>query len=199
MPPELYTERLILRPLTLADAARTQQLFAEWEIVRLLNAAVPWPFPEDGALQYYRDLALPAVERGDEWNWTIRLKSDPTEHIGAINLSRGDLDNRGFWLGLPWQGQGFMTEAVIAVNDFWFDTLGFDVLRAPKAVENHASNRVSERTGMRVVAQIEKEYVAGRLPSQVWELTAEEWREKRGGTLAACKQRAASPERDQSS
>ncbi len=194
MLPELHTERLILRPLELADAPRTQQLFAEWEIVRLLNASVPWPFPEGAALQYYRDVALPAMERGDEWNWTIRLKSNPSEHIGAINLSRGDLDNRGFWLGLPWQGHGFMTEAVIVVNDFWFDTLGFDVLRAPKAVGNIASNRISEKTGMRIVANIEKEYVAGCLPSQVWEITAQEWRDKRDGVSAACMKRAICPE-----
>jgi hypothetical protein len=26
-----------------------------------------------------------------------------------------------------------MTEAVVAVNDYWFDVLGFTVLRAPKS------------------------------------------------------------------
>ncbi len=187
MPPELYTQRLILRPLALADAPRTQELFGKWEIVRFLNAAVPWPFPGDGALRYYREVALPAVERGDEWNWTIRLKDDPSEHIGAINLSRGDLDNRGFWLGLPWQGRGYMSEAVAAVNDFWFDVLGFEVLRAPKALENIASNRISEKTGMRVVAAIEKDYVCGRLRSQVWEITADEWHANRGRVLAPLK------------
>ena len=38
-----------------------------------------------------------------------------------------------------------MTEAVIAVNDYWFDVLGFAVLRAPKAVLNVASRRISEK------------------------------------------------------
>ncbi len=32
-----------------------------------------------------------------------------------------------------------MTEAVEVVTDYWFDTLGFPVLRAPKAVANIAS------------------------------------------------------------
>ena len=192
MPPELETDRLILRPLQLSDAPRTQQLFPEWEIVRFLNAAVPWPFPPDGAFEYYRDAALPAVEREDEWNWTLRLKSDPEQHIGAINLSRGDLDNRGFWLGLPWQGRGLMTEAVVAVNDFWFNTLGFKVLRVPKAIANITSNRISEKTGMRVVAAFEKNYVCGRLPSQLWELTGEQWRRKRNRVLAVCAKQACS-------
>lgn len=121
---ELETERLILRPLELADAARTQKLFPHWEIVRYLNAVVPWPFPEDGAYAFYRDVSLPAIERGEEWSWTLRLKGSPSEHIGAISLTKGEEDNRGFWLGLSWQGQGLMTEAVVAVNDFWFDVLG---------------------------------------------------------------------------
>ncbi len=177
--PELETPRLLLRPLTLADAARTQALFPQWEIVRLLVKEVPWPYPADGAERFYREVALPAVARGDEWHWTIRLKSNPAEHIGAIGLFRNDEDNRGFWLGLPWQGQGYMTEAVIAVNDFWFDTLGMPVLRAPKAVANTGSRNISEKTGMRVVATMEKDYVSGRLPSEVWEVTAAEWRRLR--------------------
>ena len=49
-----------------------------------------------------------------------------------------------------------MTEAVSAVNDYWFDVLGFRVLRAPKAVENSASRRMSEKTGMRVIARQER-------------------------------------------
>lgn len=36
MTPELETPRLLLRPLELADAAETQILFPQWEIVRYL-------------------------------------------------------------------------------------------------------------------------------------------------------------------
>lgn len=177
--PELQTARLILRPLQLSDAPHTQRLFPHWEIVRLLNAIVPWPYPESGALTYYRDAALPAIDRGDEWHWTLRLKQSPDHHIGSIALIKGESDNRGFWLGLPWQGQGLMTEAVAAVNDFWFDVLGFAVLRAPKAVGNLASRRISEKTGMHVVATEERDFVSGKLPCEIWEMTREEWHQRR--------------------
>jgi RimJ/RimL family protein N-acetyltransferase len=176
---ELHTPRLLLRPLQLSDAEQTQRLFPHWEIVKLLNAIVPWPYPADGALAYYRDIALPAIERGDEWQWTLRLKQSPEKHIGAISLHRAKPDNRGFWIGLPWQGQGLMTEAVIAVNDFWFDVLGFPVLRAPKALANFASRRISEKTGMRMVATEVRNFVSGRLPSEIWEVTADEWHKAR--------------------
>jgi RimJ/RimL family protein N-acetyltransferase len=176
---ELHTPRLLLRPLQLADAERTQLLFPQWEIVKHLNAIVPWPYPADGAFTFYRDRALPAIERGDEWHWTLRLKDSPQGHIGVISLHRDAADNRGFWLGLPWHGRGLMTEAVIAVNDFWFDVLGFDAMRAPKAVGNFASRRISEKTGMRLVGTEERDFVSGRLPCEIWEITADEWHKAR--------------------
>lgn len=56
------TERLILRPLELADAGQIQEQFPHWEVVRYLaKGAVPWPYPPDGALTYCRDVAIPAA------------------------------------------------------------------------------------------------------------------------------------------
>jgi [ribosomal protein S5]-alanine N-acetyltransferase len=179
MVPRLETPRLLLRPLELADASQTQILFPQWEIVRYLAKSVPWPYPPDGALIYYRDVALPAMERGEQWIWTLRLKSNPEQLIGSIALIKGDRINRGFWLGLPWHGQGLMTEACDAVTDFWFNTLKFTVLRAPKAVANSASRRISEKSGMRLVAREEHEYVSGRLPTEIWEITFSEWNARR--------------------
>ena len=176
MYPTLETLRLRLCPLELADAQPVQPLFANWEVVQYLNAIVPWPYPPGGALSYYRDTALPAIARGDEWHWTLRLKENPNQIIGAIGLSRGEHDNRGFWIAPQWQRRGLMTETVIAVNDYWFDVLGFPVLRAPKAIANVGSRRISEKTGMRRIGTEERDFVCGRQPSEVWEITAEEWR-----------------------
>lgn len=173
--PHLQTARLFLRPLELADAPQTQLLFPHWEIVRYLAKTVPWPYPPDGAYTYYRDAALPAMDRGDQWHWTLRLKTEPDRLIGSVSLINGEKTNRGFWLGLPWHGQGLMTEACEAVTDFWFNTLRFTVLRAPKAAANTASRRISAKSGMRLVAREEHEYVSGRLPTEIWEITAEEW------------------------
>lgn len=173
--PTLETLRLLLRPLELADAEAAQDLFSEWEIVKYLNSRVPWPYPADGALTYYRDVALPAVERGEQWIWAIHLKGGPEHMIGSISLMKGETENRGFWLGLPWQGRGLMTEAADIVTDYWFDVLGFPILRIPKAIANTTSRRISEKQGMRVVGIEERDYVSGRLRSELWEITREEW------------------------
>lgn len=179
MSPRLETARLELRPLEIADAPQIQVLFPQWEIVRYLAPVVPWPYPHDGAFTYLRDRALPEMGRGQAWHWSMRLKSDTDQLIGTITLREAENKNRGFWLGLPWQKQGLMTEAVEVVTDYWFDELRFPVLRAPKAIPNMPSRRISEKTGMRVIAVEERDYVGGRFLTEVWEITVEEWRAHR--------------------
>lgn len=177
--PTLETPRLILRPVQLADAPQIQALFPQWEIVRYLRNVVPWPYPADGALHYLRDMALPAIARGEAWHWTLRLKKNPAQIIGFISLLKGEKENRGFWTGLPWQGRGLMSEACDAVTDYWFNVLKFPVLRVPKAAANLASRRISEKQGMRLIATEERDYVGGRFRSEIWEITAAEWRARR--------------------
>ena len=182
--PTLETRRLWLKPVELADAGQIQAIFPQWEIVQYLNAKVPWPYPPDGASTFLRDIALPAMEAGRELLWTLRLKSAPDTLIGAISLAPSGHDankeeNRGFWIDPKWQRQGLMSEACEAVTDYWFDVLKEPVLRAPKAIANEGSRRISERQGMRVVWKGERDYVSGRLPSEIWEITAEEWRTRK--------------------
>jgi ribosomal-protein-alanine N-acetyltransferase len=179
MTPVLETSRLLLRPIQLSDAEQVQVLFPHWEIVRYLTTRVPWPYPADGAHSHYRDLVLPRMERGEGWDWTLRLKTRAEQIIGGIGLMIGENENRGFWMGLPWQGKGLMSEACDAVTHYWFEVLRFPRLRAPKAVVNAASCRISEKQGMRIVAREERDYVCGRLPTEIWEITADQWRERR--------------------
>ena len=126
--PLLTTKRLILRPMQLSDAAAIQRLFPRWEVVRFLDAHVPWPYPSDGALSHLCDSALPAMAEGREWHWTLRPKPEvvpgavPDSLLGAISLMDSPDNNRGFWLAPEWRGLGLMTEACIAVTDFWFHT-----------------------------------------------------------------------------
>jgi [ribosomal protein S5]-alanine N-acetyltransferase len=175
----LETTRLLLRPLVLADAPAVQRHFPHWEIVRWLDAVVPWPYPEDGARDFLAHVALAEMAAGTAWHWSIRRKTAPEELIGVISLRDKESDNRGFWIGLSWQGHGFMSEANDAVTDFWFDVLGKAVLRVPKARDNAASRRLSEKQGMRLVEQMTKPLVAGETEMDIWELTAGEWAARR--------------------
>ena len=68
----MTTQRLLLRPLDISDAAAMQALFPQWEIVKYLAEHRSWPYPASGALTFLRDIALPAMNAGtvitrDEW------------------------------------------------------------------------------------------------------------------------------------
>ncbi|MGG5291096.1 GNAT family N-acetyltransferase [Pseudomonas shirazensis] len=174
-PPTLHTERLILTPLRLEDAADIQTLFAQWEIVRYLDSRVPWPYPDDGGLVYVRDIALPGVAAGREWHWMIRTRSQPASSIGSISLYDQPGNNRGFWLAPQWQGHGYMREACRVINAYWFETLKRPLMQVPKAAVNHASRKVSLHEGMRLVATRDGDYVSGPMQTEIWELTRSEW------------------------
>lgn len=184
--PTWRTPRLLLQPLELADAPAIQQVFPQWQIVRYLANRVPWPYPADGALRYVRDIALPGIACGSEWHWTLRPQQQPEQLIGLISLYEEAGNNRGFWLDPQWQGRGLMQEACDVVTAYWFEALRKPLLQAPKAVPNPASQRLSQRSGMRLVATRESDYVSGRLPTQLWEISREEWAQRTaGGNLNA--------------
>jgi ribosomal-protein-alanine N-acetyltransferase len=174
--PTLDTARLRLLPIGLPDAAFIQAEFPHWEIVRFMNASVPWPYPDDGALVFLRDVLLPQIARGEGYAWTMRLRDAAATPVGVINLRSETDEHRGFWVARAYQGQGYAREAADAVTDFWFDQLGHDELRVAKAAGNAASRGVSIRQGMRVVETGERDYVGGRYPTEVWAIRCAEWR-----------------------
>jgi RimJ/RimL family protein N-acetyltransferase len=176
--PPLETERLLLKPIEQADASAIQRVFPQWEIVRYLNARVPWPYPEDGAERFMRHV-LAEIAAGIHWCWTIRPKAEPDRLIGIIDLRDEENENRGFWLDPAFRGRGLMGEASAAVTDYWFDVLGRGRLAMFKAAGNIASRNISVRQGMRLVDTGERDFVEGRMLTELWEITAEEWRARR--------------------
>ncbi len=81
---KLETRRLILHPLESKDYIQIQKIFPQWEIVRYLTASTPWPYPDDGALEYINKIALPSMAEGNAWFWTIRKKDEPSIIIEAF-------------------------------------------------------------------------------------------------------------------
>ncbi len=177
--PIFETERLILRPVTLDDAPTIQKLFNNWNIIQHLEKEVPWPYPEGGALQYLES-QMPLIEKGDTFIWVLTLKSTQ-EIIGNLQFwykSTG-LGNRGFWLGEPFWGQGYMCEAVAVVNDFVFEELGLEEFFVSNHAGNDASRRVKEKTGAEFVEYAECAHHNGETRSERWKVTKEQWKKLR--------------------
>ncbi len=179
--PELRTERLRLRQVRLVDAPAIQRWFAHWSIIEHLSSEVPWPYPDDGAETFVREIALPQSAAGEALHWAITLAEAPDELIGSINFLFTDtgLGNRGFWLAEHLWGQGLMTEAVEAVQDHLFFELKLDRIVVFNAAENAASRRVKEKTGGRRVGTKRIEHVSGFSDSDAWEITRADWTQLR--------------------
>jgi len=175
--PVLRTRRLILRPVRAKDAPAIQRRFPKWEIVRWLDAGVPWPYPPDGAANFVA-ACLDEMEHDEKSHWAIILRTGPADLVGIINLWPDDGTNSGqcgFWLDGEFQGQGLMTEAVDRVTDYAFGELGWPCLYLTNAQENRASRRIKEKQGARLVDFRIAQCVSGRVSQMVWELTRKDW------------------------
>jgi RimJ/RimL family protein N-acetyltransferase len=175
--PVLETERLILRPVQPADAEAYFRYFNDWEIIRHLGRGVPWPYTKEAAENYISEM----IEKQNPLFWMITKKDrgeDASELIGAIEFfALQNEGQRGFWLARQFQNQGLITEASIAVTDYWFNVLKKTVLRLRNAVTNPASRRIKEKTGARFTGIVKKEYMDLNVTeAELWEITAEEWR-----------------------
>jgi len=185
--PTLETQRLILRPLALSDAPAIQRHFNNWNVIRHLSSVVPWPYPDDGAQTFIRS-QLDEIAAGEElYQWVLVLRSGDGQAIGSIGF-RPRIDhpkgNRGFWLAEPYWNQGLMTEAITAVNDFVFLTLGLDDFHVCNADSNAASRRVKQKTGAEFVGHVEIPHHDGQSRSEKWRVTRKAWLERKPGASA---------------
>ncbi len=173
--PTLETPRLILRPLRLEDAPMIQKYFGCWEVVQHLSSHVPWPYPEDAAEQFVAG-RLAQVAEGSDIVWAITERGNDSL-IGVLDYSAEDqgLGNRGFWLGVPWHGLGYMTEAVLAFQHYVFTELKLDRIVVSNSISNPASRRIKEKTGGRFMGLVAGSFRNGETQSEQWEITQESW------------------------
>lgn len=178
--PNLTTERLVLRPLRPSDAPAIQEHFARWSIIQYLSTDVPWPYPEDGAARFIEH-RVAEIESSKDLAWAITEGNDDAL-IGLIDYWDGSDrgDNRGFWLAEPWHGRGYMTEAIIAVQDYLFLELEVDRIRVLNSIDNLGSRRIKEKTGAVFIGRVPFRHRNGCNESEQWEITRESWRRFRG-------------------
>ena len=182
----LETRRLFMRPVQKSDAPRYQSIFANYEVIEFLDGnVIPWPYPENGVVEFL-NFIIPKMEAGETIVWVLVPKGTE-EMIGVLHLNpHSETDHRGFWLGSDYWGQGYMSEAVAASQDYCFDVLGMPRLLLSNAEPNTASARLKEKSGATFLGFSDEHYFAGggTYRSMKWELSAEAWSENRVQFLA---------------
>ena len=109
---------------------------------------LPHPYPADGARDYVAGL-IAAREAGTRRDWVI-LDGTGTP-MGVVLIKDIDRTRQegelGYWLGVPYWGQGHATAAARAAIALGFGALGLTSLGANTLPENGASVRVLTKLG----------------------------------------------------
>jgi RimJ/RimL family protein N-acetyltransferase len=138
--PVLATARLVLRAPRRSDVKAIAS-FANDRRIAANTARIPHPYGIEDAEQF-----VAAVnKREGEACFVIMLECAP---IGVCSVDlREDGPELGYWLGVPYWGRGFATEAARALIDYAFGDLEHETLISGSRVNNPASRRVLEKCG----------------------------------------------------
>jgi RimJ/RimL family protein N-acetyltransferase len=139
--PVLETDRLTLRAPRLDDVKAIAG-FANDRRVAENTARVPHPYTLDDAERFI------ATANGQDGEAVFVISRDG-DVIGACGIEprAGGAAEIGYWLGAPFWGRGYATEALRAAIDYAFGDLGHTALQAGARVSNPASRRVLEKCG----------------------------------------------------
>jgi RimJ/RimL family protein N-acetyltransferase len=144
--PVLETKRLALRAPRLEDAKTVATLANDRRIAEN-TARIPHPYKTSDAESFIAG----ANKAGGEAAFLITLRDRTV--IGACGLvmqeskAQEQTPELGYWLGVPYWGNGYATEALHAAIDYAFTDLGHEALQAGARVTNPASRRVLEKCG----------------------------------------------------
>jgi RimJ/RimL family protein N-acetyltransferase len=135
----LETARLFLRMPRFEDAKQVALLVNERRIAEN-TARIPHPYTVDDAKEW-----IGAAIAQSATSYVITIAG---EVIGACGLDMRDgVPEIGYWIGVPFWGCGYATEAARGLIGHAFGDLGYGVLTASARVSNPASRRVLEKCG----------------------------------------------------
>jgi [ribosomal protein S5]-alanine N-acetyltransferase len=145
----IRTDRLILRPYASMDVADLVK-FAGAREVAATTLRIPHPYTEDDARSFIATCQHEA-QRGPITRFAI-TRTEDGQFCGGIGLRMEDDHRRaelGYWLGVPFWGNGYASEAARAMIDYGFDKLHLNRIYASYVTHNVASGRILQKIGMR--------------------------------------------------
>ena len=135
----LESERLILRPPGPRDIQSMTVWLSDYDVARM-TARVPHPYNEGDAEAF--------LAHAPEYRFVIQRRSDGV-FLGMTGLHGEDGYEFGYWLGKPFWGFGYATEAAHRLVLFAFEALGLETVHAGWFHDNPASGHVLAKLGAR--------------------------------------------------
>lgn len=147
--PQLYTERLILRPFKSQDAHELEVIANDFAVADT-TMALEYPFTRKSAEEWLEP-HLECYLNQLRITWAITLR-ESSKLIGMIclmfeNDEANDCGELGFWLGSAYWNHGYATEAGSKVIAFAFDCLEVNRLEAFHCTRNPRSGNVLKKLG----------------------------------------------------
>ena len=149
MLPELHTDRLVLREISLDDEAELQAYRTRPEHIRY--QAVEPDKVGDGASrmrQYLQHCGSGANRRLYVYIARERSRNTLIGEIGLSRFAHPALGVLGFSVAAEHWGKGYATEMAAGLIAFGFGALDLHRISADVAIENTACRRVLEKIGM---------------------------------------------------
>jgi RimJ/RimL family protein N-acetyltransferase len=177
MKKEIETRRLVLRPWREEDA---ESLY-EYARDPMVGPVAGWPVHTsvENSREIIRDIL------SAEGTYAVVLR-ETGEAIGSTGLMVGEAGNLslpdtegevGYWIGVPFQGRGYATEATREIIRHAFEDLGLATLWCGWFDGNEPSRRVAEKCGFRYVRSEQKYWplIDKTVLQHISRLTKEEW------------------------
>ncbi len=176
----LYTDRLHLRKITLADSEAMFSWASDPEVTRYMR------FATHNSLAFTRKVVKSWIAQAKDpyyFQWIIEESATgrPIGSIGLEVISFGDNHGEvGYCLHRSFWNKGYASEALKEVLRFGFEEVGFNRIQASFSTNNPASGRVMEKVGMVKEGGPMKEYYrssqSGYQDSYLYALTKGAWR-----------------------
>lgn len=184
-PDQFETERLVIRSPRPGEGRMVYE--AVMESIEQLKLWMPW------AHQEMSPEIQEGISRRMHANFLARedlplrlFHKDTGELVGGSGLHRFDWDvprfEIGYWVRTKFEGQGYITEAVIGITNFAFEKLFAERVEIRMDDKNERSWRVAERAGFTLEGILRKDArtVDGKLrDTRVYALIRDEWLERK--------------------
>ena len=149
---EIVAERISLRGIYTGDAERITLLIKNWNVIQWLSNP-PYPYRLGDAE------AFVARVNAEEMTWrNVRLAIEIEGLLAGVigHAPSGDCSpHLGYWLGEPYWGKGYMTEAVSAFLTSYFSVADNNEITSCVLRGNEASLRLQRSLGFEIVGESE--------------------------------------------
>lgn len=170
--PNLESERLILRKLTLADAAELQLVRSDERVMKYMDS------DRHSTIQYSQNFITENLEMYEQRKglfWAI-IEKYSGKFIGDFSYWEIDKKNSraeiGYTLKPEYWGKGFMKEAMIQIINFGFDDLNLHSIEANINPSNENSRAILTKLGFVKEAYYKENYYfnGAYLDSEIYSL-----------------------------